>query len=163
MHEEGLAAADAIENDYLRAQILDMLGLDAAMIGDLTGAREQHAAAAELHTQLLDYEGSAYGLSGLANVALAQGRAQAAARLIAASAHACEVIGAALWPAMQEPADRLAAAVRSELGPASFAAASAEGARMRIADAFGHGLAATAVGTTLDPFPEWSSNLRPAA
>jgi hypothetical protein len=71
MHEEALAAATAIDNDYLRAQVLDMLGLDAVTIGDLAGARDRYAAAAKLHTRLLDYEGSSYSLSGMAGLALA--------------------------------------------------------------------------------------------
>ena len=62
-----------------------MLGLDAATAGDMAAARDRYAAAAELHIRLLDYEGSSYGLSGLAGLALAQGRATAAARLIGAS------------------------------------------------------------------------------
>jgi predicted ATPase len=163
MHEEGLVAAEAIDNDYLRAQILDMLGLDAATIGDLASARQHYAAGAELHTGLLDYEGSAYGLSGLASLALAQDRARVAARLIGASEYARDVVGAAVWPGMKSPTDRLAAAVDRALGPSSFAAACAEGARLRIPEAFGYGLAATAHDSALDPFPEWSSNLRPAA
>jgi hypothetical protein len=163
MHEEGLAAAEAIDNDYLRAQILDMLGLDAATVGDLSEARQHYAAGAELHTRLLDYEGSAYGLSGLANVALAQDRPQAAARLLGASRYALDVVGAAVWPGMKSPTDDLAAAVGDALGPTSFAAARAEGARLRIPEAFGYGLAATATDSALDPFPAWSSHLRAAA
>jgi predicted ATPase len=163
MHEEGLAAAEAIDNDYLRAQILDMLGLDASSIGDLTAAREHYAAGAVMHTRLLDYEGSAYGLSGLANLALAQDRPQAAARLIGASEYALDVVGAAVWPGMKSPTDALASAVDAALGSASFAAACAEGARLRIPEAFGYGLAATAHDAAIDPFPEWSSHLRPAA
>jgi len=163
MHEEGLAAAEAIDNDYLRAQILDMLGLDAAAVGDLTGAREHYAAAAGLHTRLLDYEGSAYGLSGLANIALAQDRPQAAARLIGASRYSLEVVGAAVWPGMKSPIDDLATAVDAALGSTSFAAACAEGARLRIPEAFGYGLAATAVDTARDAFSQWSSHLRPVA
>jgi hypothetical protein len=64
MHEEALAAARAIDNHHLQAQVLDMLGLDAATVGDLAAARDRYAAAAELHIRLLDYEGSAYGLPG---------------------------------------------------------------------------------------------------
>jgi predicted ATPase len=163
IHEDALTAAEAIDNDYLRAQILDMLGLDAAAIGDLTGARQHYAAGADLHTRLLDYEGSAYGLSGLANLALAQDRPQVAARLIGASRYALEVVGAAVWPGMKSPTDDLATAVDAALGSTSFAAACAEGARLRIPEAFGYGLAATAHDAALDPFSEWSSHLRPAA
>ena len=111
MHEEALAAARAIDNHYLQAQVLDMLGLDAATVGDMAAARDRYAAAAELHIRLLDYEGSAYGLSGFAGLALAQGRATAAARLIGASGYARQVVGATIWPGMQSTTDDLAAAV----------------------------------------------------
>jgi predicted ATPase len=162
MHQEALAAAQAIDNLQLQAQILDMLGLDAAAAGDTAAARDRYAAAAELHLGLLDYEGSSYGLSGLAGVALAQGRAPAAARLIGASGYARRVIGTVIWPGMQSTIDELTAAVAGALGPAAFAAASAAGARMRIADALRYGLAATAEQATADPFPDWIARLRPA-
>src|ERR1700722_17106795 len=139
-----------------------MLGLDAVATGDLTRARQYYAAGAELHTRLLDYEGSAYGLSGLANLALTQDRPQVAARLLGASEYARDVIGAALWPGMKSPTDDLVGGVDAERG-SSFAAARAGGPRLRIPEAFGYGLAATALDAALDPFSEWSWNLRPAA
>jgi hypothetical protein len=157
-----MGAAQAIDNHYLQAQVLDMLGLDAATAGDMAAARDRYTAAAELHIRLLDYESSAYGLSGFAGLALAQGRATAAARLIGASGYARQVVGSVIWPGMQSTADDLAAAVAGALGPAAFAAAAAAGARMHIPDALRYGLAATAEQTTSDPFPEWASRLRPA-
>jgi predicted ATPase len=162
MHEEALGAAQAIDNHYLQAQVLDMLGLDAATGGDMAAARDRYAAAAELHIRLLDYEGSAYGLSGFAGLALAQGRATAAARLIGASGYARQVVGSVIWPGMQSTADDLAAAVAGALGPTAFAAAAAAGARMHIPDALRYGMAATLEQMTSDPFPEWVSRLRPA-
>ena len=162
MHEEALAAAQAIDNHQLQAQILDMLGLDAATAGDVAAARDRYAAAAELHIRLLDYEGSSYGLSGLAGLALGQGRAPAAARLIAASAYARQVVGTVIWPGMQSTIDDLTAAAAETLGPTAFAAATAAGARLRVPDALRYGLAATAEQTASDPFPDWSSRLRPA-
>jgi predicted ATPase len=162
MHEEALTAARAIDNQQLQAQILDMLGLDAATGGDVITARDHYAAAAELHIRLLDYEGSSYGLSGLAGLALAQGRASAAARLIGASDYARKVIGTVIWPGMQATTDDLVAAVAAALGSATFAAAAAAGARLRIPDAFGYGLAATGEQAASDPFPDWASRLRPA-
>jgi predicted ATPase len=162
MHEEALGAAQVIDNHYLQAQVLDMLGLDAATTGDMAAARDRYAAAAELHIRLLDYEGSAYGLSGLAGLALAQARAPAAARLIGASGHARQVVRTTIWPGMQSVTDDLAAAVANALGPSAFAAATAAGARMRIPDALRYGLAATAEQATSDPFPDWVSGLRPA-
>jgi predicted ATPase len=163
MHEEALAAARAIDNDQLQAQILDMLGLDAAASGDLATARTRYTAAAALHTRLLDYEGSSYCLSGFASLALGQGRALAAARLIGASDYARQVIGTVAWPGMQSTIDGLAAAVAGALGPDAFAAAAAAGARLHIPDALGYGLAATAEQAASDPFPDWAGRLRPAA
>jgi predicted ATPase len=139
MHEEALAAARAIDNYHLQAQVLDMLGLDARTVGDLAAARDRYAAAAELHISLLDYEGSSYGLFGFAGLAMAQGRALAAARLIGASDYARQVIGTAIWPGMQSMTDDLVAAVSAALGPAVSAGAMAAGARMRIPEAFRYG------------------------
>ncbi len=162
MHEEALAAAQAIDNHYLQAQVLDMLGLGAATAGDMTAARDRYAAAAELHIRLADYEGSSYGLSGLARLALARGRAPAAARLIGASDYARQVIGTVIWPGLQSTTDELAAAVAGALGPEAFTAATAAGARLHIPDALRYGLAVTAERMTSDPFPDWASRLRPA-
>ena len=162
MHEEALAAAEAIDNLHLQAQVLDMLGLDAATAGDTAGARARYAAAAELHIRLLDYEGSSYGLSGFAALALAQGRAPAAARLIGASGYARQLVGTEIWPGMQSMTDDLTAAVAGALGPAAFAAATRAGGRLRLPDALRYGLAATAGAATSDPFPDWASRLRPA-
>jgi hypothetical protein len=84
-----------------------------------------------------------------------------AARLIGASRYASDVVGATVWPGMRSPTEQLASAVDAALGSASFAIASAEGARVRIPEAFGYGLAATATDANLDPFGEWSAHLRP--
>jgi predicted ATPase len=158
MHAEALAAADAIDNDYLRAGVLDMLGLDAVAAGDLDRAREHYTAAANLHIRLLDYSGSATGLSGLAAVAFAQARPTVAARLIGASSHAREVVGVAVRPGTQGPTDTLITAVATALGPSSFAVASEQGAAMRMADALRYGLAAIAADAASDPFLEQSSH-----
>jgi predicted ATPase len=163
MHQEALAAAATVDNDYLRAQVLDMLGLDAATAGDVAGARDRYAAGAALHARLLDYEGSANCLSGLAGLALDQHRPLAAARLIGASGYARRVVGAAVWPGMQATDDARRAAVAAALSPASRTAAAAQGARLRIPDALAYGLAATAAGQAADPFAAWAGQLRPPA
>jgi predicted ATPase len=153
MHEEALAAAETADNDYLRAQLLDMLGLDAATAGDLAGARGRYFAAAALHTRLLDYEGSAYCLSGLAGLALSQGKPEVSARLIGASGSTLRTVGVAVWPGMRSIEQVQRTAVTAALNPASFTAAAAEGSRMRIPDALSYGLAATAAQQESDPFP----------
>jgi predicted ATPase len=161
LHEAGLVAADAIDNDHLRAQIRDMLGLDAVTTGDLAAAWDQYAHAAELHTRMLDYEGTAYSLSGLAGLALAENRPEVAARLIGASSHARRIVGIAVWPGMQPITQAQTSAVVAALDPVTFASASAEGARFALDDALQYGLAATAPALESDPFPSWSSHLRP--
>jgi tetratricopeptide (TPR) repeat protein len=162
MLEEALTAAETVDNDYLRAQILDMLGLDAATSGDLTGARDHYSAAAALHTRLLDYEGSAFCLSALAGLALTQKRPEVSARLIGASDYALRTVGAVVWPGMRLADQTLRAAVSAALSPASFAATAAEGARMRIPDALAYGLAATEARQESDPFADWAPRLRTA-
>jgi tetratricopeptide (TPR) repeat protein len=157
MHREALAAAELADNDYLRAQLIDMLGLDAATAGDLTEARDHYSAAAALHTSLLDYEGSAYCLSGLAGLALRQGKPG-----IGASGYALQTVGAAVWPGMRSISQAQRAAVTAALSPASFTAAAAEGARMRIPDALAYGLAATEGRQESDPFADWAPRLRTA-
>jgi tetratricopeptide (TPR) repeat protein len=162
MLEEALAAAETVDNDYLRAQVLDMLGLDAATSGDLTGARDHYSASAALHTRLLDYEGSAFCLSALAGLALTQKRPGVSARLIGASDYVLQTVGAVVWPGMRLADQDLRAAVTAELSPASFAAATAEGARMRIPDALAYGLAATEARQESDPFAGWAPRLKTA-
>jgi predicted ATPase len=162
-HAEALAVAETINNEYVQAGVLDMLGLDAAAAGDLERARGHYASAADIHIRLLDYEGSANGLSSLAAVALAEDRPTVAARLIGASGHTREVVGLAVRPGMRRMTDELTAAVGASLGSTAFTAACAQGARLRIPEAFGYGLAATAPGAVLDPFSERSSNLRARA
>ena len=163
MHVEALAAAETVDNDYLRAQVLDMLGLDAATVGDVAGAWDRYSAAAALHAGLLDYEGSANCLSGLAGLALGQERPEVSARLIGASGYARRIVGAAVWPGMQSVDQTQRAAVTAALSPAAVTAAAAEGARMRIPDALAYGLAATAAHQLSDPFPTWASRLRSAS
>ena len=70
-------------------------------------------------------------------------------------------MGAAVWPGMRSISQAQRAAVIAALDPASFTAATAEGARMRIPDAIAYGLAATAAQQDADPFPAWASRLKP--
>ena len=143
-HLHALDAAEAIDNDHLKAQVLDMLGLDAVATGDLVEARERYISAAAIHSQLLDYEGSAYGLSGLAGLTLAQHKPEAAARLMGASDHARQVVGIVLWPGMKAMEDERQGAAMRVVGKTPFDAAFTEGTHLHIAEAFAYGLAATA-------------------
>jgi hypothetical protein len=159
MHLEGLAAAEAVDNDQLRAQLHDMLGLDAVANGDATEARARYTASAAIHVRLLDLEGSAYGLGGLAALAFVLGRPAASATLIGASQAARELVGVEVWPGMQPLATALQTAAIENLGQAAYSAAFAGGARLRITEAFRFGLAATAKGQAKGPIPSWISSL----
>jgi hypothetical protein len=111
---------------------------------------------------MLDYEGSAYALSGLAGLAAAQGRPETAARLIGAARHARQVIGVSVWPGMGSLEDAMTTTVAAALGTTSFAAAAAEGGRLALTDALHYGLAATTVDLESDPFLDWATHLRTA-
>jgi predicted ATPase len=159
IHADALGAASAIDNDNLRAHALDMLGLDACTSGDLAGAREHYAAAATLHASVLDYEGAAYCLSGLAGVALAQARPRVAARLVGASEHARHVVGVEVWPGMRATTDALVEAVRVALGQPAFDETRAQGAHLRVPDALDYALAASSADADEDPFDAFGSQL----
>jgi hypothetical protein len=132
LHTDALAAADRINSGHLRAQLLDLLGADAAANGDLAGAWARFADAARVHGELMDQEGSAYCLDGFAGLALAGGDVELAAELQGAAGHAREVVGVAVWPGMRPLADALVGAVGAALGPEAAAEARARGARRRI-------------------------------
>jgi predicted ATPase len=159
LHADALSAAKAANNDYLQAHVLDMLGLGALTAGQPSGAREYYAAAAALHAGVLDYEGSAYCLFGLASIAFAEARPRVAARLLGASGHARHVVGVAVWPGMQGPTDALVNSVGAALGQPSFAEACGQGERMRVPDALDYALAASAPDADEDPFDTFSSRL----
>jgi predicted ATPase len=142
MHVDALSAASRIHNDTLRAQILDMLGFDALGSSDQIAAREYHSAAAALHQQLLDYEGSAYCLLGLAGVALTMNRPDAAAQLIGASHRARNLIGAAVWPGILSTERLQEGRVIQLLGRPRFDVLSLEGAGLPLTEALEFGLSA---------------------
>jgi predicted ATPase len=144
IHREGLIAAEAIDNDHLRAQLLDMLGLDAVAVGDIAGARNRYEAAAQIHTRILDQENSSYGLAGLAGLALIQQQPEVAARLLGAATHVREKVGVAVWPGMLLIGEALRVSVTGVIGMPAYDRATATGAHMRIAEAFAYGLKATA-------------------
>jgi hypothetical protein len=112
--------------------------------GDVAGAYERFSEAADVHSRLLDQEGSAYCLDGFAGIALVQGRLEVAARLIGASAHARQLVGVSVWPGMQSMADQMVATVRGGLGETAFQRASAMGRQLHITAALSYARAATA-------------------
>jgi hypothetical protein len=100
-------------------------------------------------------------LSGLAGLALAEGRPEAAARLTGASQRARDVVGIAVWPGMQPINQARTAAIVDVLGPAAYTTAAAEGSRLTVTDALTYGLAATAADLESDPYSRFVERLRP--
>jgi predicted ATPase len=147
IHTEALDAAESIHNNALRAQILDMLGLDTMGSGDLEAARNYHVRAVHLHRELVDYEGSSYSIAAMADLALAMGRSQEAARLVGAARRARELIGAAIWPGIQGPEQEREKRILDLVGETDFEKLIAEGARMPLADALDYGLSSTLADT----------------
>ncbi len=143
MHEEALAVARSTNQDHLQAQLLDLLGLDAMTQGDLPGARRRFVDGADLHRRLADAEGSANCLDGFAAVALAQERPEVAARLLGASAHARELAGVTVWPALQPLAAALAHGVRTALGADADEQARERGASTTLTQALAYAVQAT--------------------
>ena len=130
MHTEALAIAVGIENAPLQGQVLNQLGMDAFLIGDVTDAYNRLVAAASIHRRLLDQEGSAYCLAGLAAVALSQQRPEIAAQLLGAAAHAWSMLDVAVWPALHELAANLTDGVAQALSASGLADFRERGERM---------------------------------
>jgi predicted ATPase len=143
MHAEGLAVARATNQDHLQAQLLDLLGLDAMSQGDLVGARRTFVDAADLHRRLADAEGSANCLEGFAALALALARPDVAARLLGASAHARELAGVTVWPALQPMTAALAHAVAAAIGAEADQVARGWGASVTVTQALAYAVQAT--------------------
>jgi hypothetical protein len=145
MHREALDVARTINQEHLQAQLLDLLGLDTMVQLDLAGARTWFVAAAAIHRRLTDAEGSANCLHGLAGLAFAQQRPQVAARLLAASWRAREIVGVTVWPALQSLAAELDEQLRAALGPDAEAAARSWGRSRSLVEALDYAVEATAV------------------
>ncbi len=134
-HIEALAQADRIDHDHLRAQSLDLLGLDALATGDVHAASERFAAAADIHGRLLDHEGLAYCLEGRAALALTIGRADLAAHLIGAAERSRRTVGVAPWPLVAPLGEQLRAAVAAAIGTSAYEHEVAAGQQWWPADA----------------------------
>jgi hypothetical protein len=88
------------------------------LAGELDQAAEQLGRGAALHRELRDHEGIAYCLEGFAALALAQGRAEEAARLMGTADAARHLVGVAVWPFMRPLHERLETFARTALGDA---------------------------------------------
>ncbi|WP_216870531.1 ATP-binding protein [Modestobacter excelsi] len=114
-HREALELARRTGDPLLVAAVLDRLGIDAVLGGDLGAARDRLAESAELHRQVRDAAGLATCLDGLAGLVLARGVPRAAARLAGAADAARAALGVVGEPLLRPSIDRLTAAVHAAL------------------------------------------------
>jgi predicted ATPase len=119
--EGALAIARAIGDENLSGEAHHLLALAAMTDGD-AGSAAPHLAAAVRHYQKLDhFEGLARCLTALGALALDQGDARLAARLIGAAAAVREQFGLKLWPWVIQAEGRVVDRVTALLPGAEYA------------------------------------------
>ncbi len=125
---EALEHALAVGSEHILGLLMNERGLTAIALGDLPLARARYAESARLHRRVRNRDGLSYCLDGLARLALAEGRAEPAARAIGAADAVRARIGARVSPPWQSLRQSLLTDVRDALGAEEFAAAQAAGA-----------------------------------
>jgi predicted ATPase len=139
--EESLKLSTELGDKVNRAAAQCNLGFVATSLGDLTRAGELHAESLTLYRDLGHWSGVADCLLGSAGVALAQGRAGRAARLLAATHELREKNRLPLPPSDRADYERSVSDVRALLGDEAFADAWAEGRGMTPDEAIAHATA----------------------
>ncbi|GAA4211885.1 BTAD domain-containing putative transcriptional regulator [Actinocatenispora rupis] len=107
--------------------ILAELGFVAEHRGDASTARARHAESLRYARRTGDPRAVALAYEGLAGAAVLAGDPRHAAELLGAAAYARESVGAPLPPAERGDVDRITAAARAALTPATFTTAYATG------------------------------------
>jgi len=133
--QEGLSVSREQGDKLNTAAALCNLGFVASAASDYERAGTLHRESLALYRELGDAAGISEGLMGLAQVKLAQGRPELAARLLAAAAVAHHVGGAVWPPSDRAEYDRSVAAVRALLTEEGFASAWAQGHATPLDDA----------------------------
>jgi len=145
--EESLGIAQEIGDTMVTSWSLSNLGIIALELGDHARAGTLMREALKLFWRLGDRYGVSVGLAEFGGLAAAEGRGEAAARLLGAADAVRERIGAQVAPNQQSFADRCAAAARSLLSEAAFEAAWAEGRAMGTEEAITYALACNELDT----------------
>ena len=128
LYAESLALRDRLRLGGTGAPSLwHNLGYVAIASGDLVGAAARFTAARAEFRRLGERRGVAESVIGLAAVAAAEGRAEAAAQLFGAGEAGLEALGSQLWPSNRPEYERFVTLVRAALPPAEFAASWAAG------------------------------------
>ncbi len=138
--QEGLSVSREQGDKLNTAAALCNLGFVAAAASDSERAGTLHREGLALYRELGDMAGISESLMGLAQVRVAQGRPDLAARSLAAAAVAHHAGGAAWPPSDRAEYDRSVAAVRALLTEEGFAAAWAQGHATPLDDAMSEAL-----------------------
>jgi predicted ATPase/DNA-binding XRE family transcriptional regulator len=145
--EECLTLGHELRNKAIISVALQHLGKVVQAQGDEQRALALYQESVALAQPLEHKENIVLCLVGLGGVAGAVGQAERAARLLSAAETLYDTIGLP-WPEMRADYDRYVAAVRAQLGEATFAAAWAEGQAMTQEQAIAYALNTTSSATT---------------
>jgi tetratricopeptide (TPR) repeat protein len=132
LYEEALAIHREMRDRMLIANSLQCLGYVARYQGDYVAAYALLVESLGMRREIEDTRGIALLLKEFADLSAAQGQAQRAARLFAASESVFMAIGASLPRYDHADRDRYVAVARCALGEASFAAAWSEGSALTL-------------------------------
>lgn len=124
-HALALGCAQAVNDDHMRAVVLDQLAVDALLAGDAVKAGRLLCEAAAIHLEVRDTEGIANCLDGFAALALARGDGKEAAGLVAAAERVRAVAGVVVWPFLRPLRERLVSLVDAAAPAGGLAAARA--------------------------------------
>ena len=137
---ESMDIAQEIGDTMTVSFATNSLGVIALELGDRALADTHLRESLELFWRLGERYGISIGLDALGGIAAAEGRGQAAARLLGAGDAQREQIGTRQQPEQQGNFNRYLAAARSLLGEAAFEAAWAEGRAMGTEEAIAYAL-----------------------
>jgi predicted ATPase/DNA-binding CsgD family transcriptional regulator len=137
LQERSLALAQRLGDRRGISRALTCLGEIAVARGDCAAGRARYEEALAVVGELGDRWWTMLCLEGLAGVALGEGQAEGAARLLGAAEGVREAIGAALPASFRAKRERNTAAAGRPLGEARFAAAFAQGRTMTPEEAVG--------------------------
>jgi predicted ATPase/DNA-binding NarL/FixJ family response regulator len=152
--EEALRRQRALGYAWMMGDTLRVLGDIARDRGDYTRALGSYRESVMLARDHRDRRFLAEVLSGIAGVAVAQGRPERAARLLGATAALRDQIGAAIEDWNRSTHERVATLVQAALSPAAFEAAWLAGKTLSLEAVFAEALAdadPTEAPSTADP------------
>jgi ATP/maltotriose-dependent transcriptional regulator MalT len=133
LSEEGLRLLRQVGSASNVAVALHNLGRASRDQGDLHQAAAHYRESIALWAELGDAWFHCYALAGLASIATALGQMERAARLFGAAERLREAVGAPVWELDQAWYNRDVVALRSRLGPRTFAQVWAEGRALSVA------------------------------